>query len=76
MQICDWYAAEAVPPPPDPEQVRQVTPFVTRTPEPAVVAMLPPGALVMEAKVGYVGVLSDVDGAPIYNGPGKACASG
>jgi hypothetical protein len=41
-----------------------------------VVETLPSGALVMEAKVGYVGVSPDVEGAPIDDGPGKAYASG
>lgn len=74
VQICDWYAPEAVPPPPDPEQVRQVTPIVTPTPTAALVATLPSGALVMEAKVGHVGVLPHVEEAPIYSGPGEAYA--
>jgi hypothetical protein len=74
VQICDWYAAEAVPPPPDPKQVREVIPLVTPTPTAAVVGTLPSGALVMGAGAGYVGVSPDVEGAPLYDGPGEAYA--
>jgi hypothetical protein len=71
VQICDWYAPKAVPPAPDSEQVRQVTPRASPTPTAVVVTTLPSGALVMEAKVGYVRVLPQTEAAPIYAGPGE-----
>jgi len=46
------------------------------TPTPTAVGMLPSGTLVMGAKVGYVGVSLDIEGAPIYDGPDKAYPGG
>jgi hypothetical protein len=46
-------------------------PLVTPTPT-AAVGTLPSGALVIGAKVGYVGVSPGVEGVPVYEGPGEA----